>query len=138
MRRGELKTKQPLKATKSLRDSYREKLESGEKEKYVPKRKPQTPKNKQWSIFTSDLNTCHITGSTDRIHVHHIFGAANKSNSEKYGFLVPLRKDWHNMADYGIHFNKELNYKYKRACQEYWLAHYGTKEEFIEVFGKWW
>ena len=27
---------------------------------------------------------------------------------------------------------------WRRKCQDYWLKHYGTREEFINVFGKWW
>lgn len=91
-----------------------------------------------FSIMTNNLNRCYITGDQIGVHIHHIFGGSNKKNSEKYGFIVPLRADWHNMADYGIHFNRELELKYKRFCQDYWLSHYGTKEDFILIFGKWW
>ncbi len=94
-----------------------------------------------WSV-NDDLTKCFITGYTKAsgaaIHVHHIFGGSNKTNSEKYHFLIPLRADWHDMASYGIHFNRELELKIKRMCQDYWLIHYGTKEEFIAIFGKWW
>lgn len=110
---------------------------SSKKKIYVYK-----PKYKYESIFTTDLTKCYITGSTKasgaEIHIHHVFGASNKTNSEKYHFLMPLRADWHDLADYGIHFNRELDLKVKRACQEYWLKHYGTKDEFIAIFGKWW
>ena len=127
-----------LKAKESLRDSYRRKIQNGEKEVYKPKQKRTKPRTQYFSIFTSDLNSCYITKDTHDVHIHHIFGASNKDNSEKYGFMLPLRADWQNMADYGIHFNKELNLKYKRLCQEYWLEHFGTKEEFINIFKKWW
>lgn len=105
------------------------------------KHKSYTPVCKYWSIFTSNLNRCYISGSDKNeadIHIHHIFGAANKHNSERRGFIIPLRADWHDTADYGIHFNKELDLKYKRQCQDYYLKHYGTMEEFIKEFGKWW
>ncbi len=98
------------------------------------------PKYKYESIF-GDLDTCCITGAKKpyaAIHVHHVFGAANKANSEKYHFLIALRADWHDLADYGIHQNRKLDLKIKRMCQDYWLNHYGTKEEFIAVFGRWW
>jgi hypothetical protein len=136
-----LRSNSTLRTKKSLSDSYKEKIRLGEtkpkKRIYVYK-----PKYKYESIFTNDLSRCYITGSTKAagasIHIHHIFGASNKTKSEKYHFLIPLRDDWHDMADYGIHFNRKLELKIKRQCQEYWLAHYGTKEEFIKVFGKWW
>ncbi len=140
-----LRTKTPLRAKRSLRDSYAEKLKSGQKtmrplaakKQYKPKVKVKKLKL-MTSILTADMTRCYITGDVRNIHIHHIFGAANKTNSEKYGFLVPLRDDWHNMSDYGVHFNKELDLKLKTACEEYWLQNYGTREEFIAVFGRWW
>lgn len=136
-----LQVKNGLKTKKTLRDSYAEKLKSGEK-KVKNYNKAYKPKYKYFSIFTDDLTMCYISGSTKDsgadIHIHHIFGAANKHASEKYGFIVPLRADWHDMADYGVHFDRELDLRFRRKCQEYWLEHYGTKEEFILIFGKWW
>ena len=136
-----LKTYKPLKAKSSLRDSYAAKVKSGEK-KIKVSNKSYRPKYKYFSIFTDDLDMCYISGSTkasgEDIHIHHIFGAANKKSSEKYGFILPLRADWHNMSDYGIHFDRELDVRMRRKCQDYWLKHYGTQEEFIQVFGKWW
>lgn len=137
-----LKSKSCLKAKKSLRDSYNEKVLAGVAKKPVKKQSAYKPKYKYESIFTDDLTKCVITGSTKAsgadIHIHHVFGGANKANSEKYHFLIPLRADWHDMADYGIHFDREFDLKIKRLCQEYWLANYGTKEQFIKIFGKWW
>ena len=135
-----LKTNSTLKAKKSLKESYSEKVKRGTKKPKV-KFTIYVPTYPYESIFTKDLSTCIITGSNKDnadIHVHHIFGGANKANSEKYHFLIPLRSDWHDMADYGIHFNRKLDLKYKRKCQEYWLKHIGTKEEFIAVFSMWW
>ncbi len=140
-----LKRKTPLKAKVSLRDSYSSKLKGGTKplrplkakRQYKTKRKSENLKAKT-SILTNDMNKCFLTGSTNNIHIHHVFGAANRKNSEKYGFLVPLRADWHNMADYGVHFNKDLDLILKRLCQDYWLQNYGTQKDFINVFGRWW
>jgi hypothetical protein len=107
------------------------------------KPKPTKPvdKDKNFSVLADDLHHCYITGTSDNcseIQVHHIFRGHNKKNSEKYGFLLPLRPDWHNMSNYGIHSDRSMDLKYKRMCQEYWLEHYGTQEEFIKVFGQWW
>lgn len=137
-----LKTYSTLQVKRSFRDSYQDKVKSGNIKIKHKKQTPYKPKYKYESIFTDDLKKCVITGAvkdeyTD-IHIHHIFGGANKANSEKYHFLIPLRADWHDMADYGIHFDKKLDLKYKRKCQEYYLEHYGTREEFIKEFGRWW
>lgn len=134
-----LKVKTPLTAKKSMNRAVAAK--PGKTSHASQKVKPYKPSYPYRSVFTNDLSVCIITG-TDKahgsIHVHHIFGGANKANSEKYGFLIPLRADWHDMADYGIHFDRALDLKFKRRCQEYWLEHYGTRDEFIKVFGQWW
>lgn len=142
-----LKSHTTLKTKKSLRMCSIEKMSScASVSKKGAKKRPYKPKYAYKSIFTDNLKRCFITGCTEgyhngkyhMIHVHHIFGASNKSNSEKYHFLIPLRDDWHDMADYGVHFNKELDLCLKRICQVYWLMEYGTKEEFIKAFSKWW
>jgi hypothetical protein len=136
-----LQAKTGLKAKQSLRDSYAAKLKSGEK-KAIKSNKMYRPSCKYFSVFTDDLDTCLITGdckeSGAAIEIHHIFNAANKKKSEKYGFIMPVRADWHTLASYSLHQDMSLNVYWKRKCQEYWLEHYGTREEFINVFGKWW
>lgn len=90
---------------------------------------------KLWSVFTDDLYTCYLTKS-NLTHRHHIFGASNKKRSEKYGFIVPLHPRLHNASNEGVHFNKELNDKFKKMAQEYYEEHYGTREDFRKEFGK--
>ena len=81
---------------------------------------------------------CYITRSTYNIHKHHIFeGTANRKLSEKYGLWIYLRADWHNLSNYGVHFNKELDIKLKKVAQKRWQEYYKkTKEDFIKIFGK--
>ena len=68
---------------------------------------------------------------------NHIFGSANRGKSEKYGLWVWLRADWHNMSDYGVHFNKELAHRLKREAQVAAMQKYGwTTEQFIAMFGR--
>lgn len=92
---------------------------------------------KLFSVLTNDLEHCYITGSTE-IAIHHVFGGANRGRSEKYGFIIPLRPDYHNMRNYGVHFNRELDLKFKTMAQEYYEENYGTRESFIKEFGKSW
>lgn len=79
---------------------------------------------------------CYITGQTNNLQKHHIFfGNPNRKISEKSGFWVWLRWDWHNGASYGVHFNRELDLALKRECQErYEETH--SREEFIRLIGK--
>ena len=79
---------------------------------------------------------CYITGSTDGLHRHHVFyGTANRKQSEKYGCWLWLRADWHNMSDHGVHFNRDLDLRLKRECQEEFEKRWGH-DKFMEVFGK--
>lgn len=79
---------------------------------------------------------CFITGDIYNLHKHHIFeGTANRRLSEQYGLWVWLRADWHNLADYGVHFNKELDRKLKVLAQEKFEEKYGHNK-FMEVFKK--
>jgi hypothetical protein len=67
---------------------------------------------------------------------HHIFGGSNKAKCEKYGFIAPLRPDLH---PNGVHAGKDakkVDLKLKQMAQEYYEAHYGTREDFIREFGK--
>ena len=81
---------------------------------------------------------CYITGSTNNLHKHHIFeGIANRKLSERDGLWLWLRADWHNLSDYGVHFNKELDLKLKRMAQKRWQEHYNkTTEDFIQRYGR--
>lgn len=88
------------------------------------------------SILQGDTRECYITGATDGLHRHHIyFGNPNRKISEANGLWVWLRLDWHNGAEYGVHFNRDLDLKLKRECQEkYEETH--SREEFRKLIGK--
>jgi hypothetical protein len=95
-------------------------------------------KGEYFSILTSDMTRCYITGDRYNVVPHHIFGASKKAFSEKYGFILPLRSDWHTGTEYCIHKDTDMSVKYKRKCQEYWIDTLGkTKEEWIDECGKW-
>ena len=80
---------------------------------------------------------CYITQSTSNLHKHHIFGGASRRKSEQYGLWVWLRADWHNMAGYGVHFNKELSRRIKQEAQSAAMRRYSwTEEQFIAIFGR--
>ena len=68
--------------------------------------------------------------------MHHVFNGPCRSLSDRYGFIVPLRPDWHNMTPYSVHMTQELDEHLKRQAQEYYEAHIGTREQFIAEFGK--
>lgn len=82
-----------------------------------------------------DKKECYITKSTSSLHKHHIFNGANRSKSEKYGCWIWLRSDWHNLASYGIHFDKKLDLEIKKQCQSKFESIYGH-EMFMDLFHK--
>lgn len=93
---------------------------------------------KLWSVFTNDMDACYFTGSP-MVERHHIYGGANKKRSEQYGFIMPLRYDLH---PNGAHADKEqslvIDLELKCMAQAYYEEHYGTREQFIQEFGKSW
>ena len=85
----------------------------------------------------SNKEECLICKTPLYLHRHHIFfGSANRKLSEKYGCWCYLCARHHNMSDEGVHFDKPLDIKLKRYCQQRWEAKYGDREQFIQVFGK--
>lgn len=95
---------------------------------------------KLWSIFEDgELDTCIVTGRTDHIERHHIFGGRMglKAKSEKYGFIAPLHASVHPNGAFCTDRDwKKIDHTLKRACQEYYMEHYGTREQWYQEFGK--
>ena len=89
------------------------------------------------SVFTDNMDCCIYTGSYI-VERHHIFGGANRKLSEKYGFVAPLRPDYH---PNGMHFNPkngDIDTQLKKAAQRYYEENIGTREDFRREFGKSW
>lgn len=87
------------------------------------------------SVLTDDLGHCIITGDSN-VAIHHVFNGPNRKLSEKYGFVVPLRPDWHNMMPYSVHMDQKFDESLKRKAQSYYESHYGSREDFRKEFGK--
>ena len=88
------------------------------------------------SIMSNDRK-CYVCGYTQGIHKHHIFfGTANRKISEQDGCWCYLCAVHHNMSRVGVHFNRDLDLKIKRECQEKWEENFGTREDFIKRYGK--
>ena len=88
------------------------------------------------SVFTDDMDTCIFTGSP-YVERHHIYGSFNRKKSEKYGFVVPLRYDLHpNGTRADARYAKDIDEHLKRKAQGYYEKYIGTREDFIQEFGK--
>lgn len=89
------------------------------------------------SIFTDDMDHCFFTGSPD-VERHHVFGGFNRKRSEQYGFIIPLRKDLHPNGVFAGKQAKKLDLYMKQECQEWYEKNIGTREQFIQEFGRNW
>lgn len=88
------------------------------------------------SVFTDDMDTCIFTGSP-YVERHHIFGGSRRKASEKYGFVVPLRYDLHpNGARANMEYAEKIDDHLKKMAQEYFEEHFGSREEFRQIFDK--
>lgn len=78
--------------------------------------------------------------STERregLHRHEIFFGKNRKTSIKYGLVVFLTPEMHNMSNAGVHFNHEFDLYLKQTGQEAAMQYYGWDiDQFREVFGK--
>lgn len=88
------------------------------------------------SVLQSEKE-CWVCHTTYNLHDHHvIYGRANRKLSEEYGLKVWLCAEHHNMGNYCVHKDRELNLKLRRLAQEYFEEHYGTREDFMRIFGE--
>lgn len=140
-RKTGLKSKTPLtqytslKAQKPLATYSQLKTVVPLKSKQKTARKRKDP---YFSVFTDNMHRCIITGAETNVDPHHIFSASRKEFSEKYGFMIPLRRDWHEGTEYSIHQDRDLELEWKIRCQEYWIHVLGkTKEEWLAECKKW-
>lgn len=68
------------------------------------------------------------------VEIHHIFHAFARNASDRYGYIVPLCHRCH-MA---LHDGKEdeLDLHLKQLAQVHFEEHHGTRDEFIQIFGR--
>lgn len=78
---------------------------------------------------------CFICGKQGELDVHHaISGNANRKRSDEYGLTINLCRDCHRE----LHDKGEMEKQIKQFAQRRWEEEYGTREDFIKVFGKSW
>lgn len=84
----------------------------------------------RFSILTNDLTKCIICGNKKE-HLHEVFPGRNRSNSMKYGCVIPLCSNHHRE----IHDNIELATYYKILAQQRFNEVFQYLS-FIEIFKK--
>ena len=94
------------------------------------------------SILQKDTEHCYLChrarGCPEPFDLHHVFGAAYKKESEKYGLLVYLCHDsCHIFGRYAVHQDAETRDMIRAEAQKVAMRRYGwTTDEFIKHFGK--
>lgn len=84
------------------------------------------------------MRKCFLCGRTTGLDHHHIFGAAYRKKSEKYGLVVDLCHDTcHIFGPGAVHQNRDVMLEVKRYGQRKAMQENGwSKEDFIREFGK--
>lgn len=99
------------------------------------------------SIIQEDREHCYLCGKPaywredglyERIEEHHVFfGNPRKKLSEKYGLKVYLHGDGcHRNGKDSPHKNRIIADMLRAAGQKRFEEVHGSREEFVEVFGK--
>ena len=79
-----------------------------------------------------------MSAIVEPLDCHHIYGASNRKNSEKYGLKVYLHhRKCHIFGKNSVHQNNELNNKLKAIAQRKAMEYYGWDvDTFRSIFGK--
>lgn len=86
------------------------------------------------SIITNDMRHCYVCGSS-HVEIHHIYGAANRPLSTKFGLVVPLCNFHHTGSGEAVHFNKQFADDLHKLGQQRFEEAY-PNEDFIKIFGR--
>ena len=78
------------------------------------------------------MNVCYLCGKP-KDEIHELIFGKNRQNSMKYGFTLPLCWECHKMK---AHKDREFIERMQDNCQEYFESHYGSRDEFIKIFGQ--
>lgn len=91
--------------------------------------------SKSKSILTFDEDRCFLCGRYGDLEWHHIFGGANRINSERYGLIVPLCHSCHNEPPDGVHFNRKAMDDLRKRGQKAFES-IADHDEFMKIFGE--
>lgn len=93
------------------------------------------------SILQKDTTKCFICKQNacgDFLAKHHVFGAALRKKSERYGLTVYIHNNkCHIYGEKAVHKNAEVNRQLQAYAQKKAMKYYGwTVEDFIKKFYK--
>ena len=117
-----------------FKEKQREIKEKNTKFKEIKKKSSKLAKleRDRFSIITDDFTKCYICQrKTKLIEKHEIFGGSNRPTSMKYGLVIPVCRNCHQI----IPKTKTLNQKLHKVGKKAFEKRYKT-ENFIKLFGK--
>ena len=69
------------------------------------------------------------------VHTHEIFyGTGYRQLSKQYGMMLELCEKHHNLSDYGVHFDRKMDFELKQMAQREFEKEY-LRNDFIKIFG---
>lgn len=87
--------------------------------------------SERFSIMTDDLTKCYICGSTP-VEIHEIYAGANRKQSMKHGFCIPLCSKHHVFVQLNRY---QLARTIKKMCQIK-FEEQNSHKEFMDIIGK--
>lgn len=95
------------------------------------------------SIMQNDMTRCYLCGKTEaelheRLEEHHvIFGQGRRKLSEQYGLKIYLHGETcHRNGKEAPHRNRLVRRTMEAAAQSAFEKEWGSREEFMRIFGK--
>lgn len=81
------------------------------------------------------IGECHLCGMWCNLERHHVFGAANRKHSEKWGMVVDLCPTCHRTGRRSVHQSRETADRLKAEYQSLFESVHGH-DEFMKIFGR--
>lgn len=69
----------------------------------------------------------------DNLCIHHIYRNAFRDKATEYGCWIWVRPDWHNLSNYSIHSDYNLELRLEALCQLAFEDKY-SHEMFMDIF----
>lgn len=91
--------------------------------KQVSKKRVKLERNR-FSIFTDNLNKCYFCNKP-KVDLHELLGGRNRTNSMKYGLVLPVCRKHHNEIQHSVEYKKLAQKKFQEVYPEI---------DFVKVF----
>jgi hypothetical protein len=79
---------------------------------------------------------CYVCKTTRQLQLHHVYRGGYRKIADKLGMTVFLCLHHHTGSNEAVHNNKALDLHLKRLGQRKYEEVYGSREDFIETFGR--